>query len=669
MGEFAATWAADSFFTVPGTLGRVVQLGKTSTSAFLVWLAVLAFATVADAAVIVFDNRMEETVSFQLTALKATDLNAAGEDSPWQPFGKPITYQVASGDVLPIPVLGVVQINFGSDPPREYVLDPNTVCFFAPFDGQLDLQQIGFTQEEGFAATQAGSGADENRLSKKALEEQQQLYRDLALCPTAVIPVKILVDENEVARPELWQKRLSDRLEAASKIFERHARIRFEVVAFDTWNSNDALTEFKDSLSEFERKASPYPAQLAIGFTSQYKQPEGTTRLGGTFGPFRTHLLMREWHNHISDAERLEVLVHELGHYFGATHSLEPNSVMRPKLGDRLSRREGFRIRFDPLNTLILYLVGEEIRYRDITQLAQVSPPTKSSLRNIYTELARGFPEDDAAGRFLRFLYAPTGRDSRVPPANKARNNRVLQVVDAVREAASAQLATLPTGDTQPPRGFGDQLTEVCLKAAATEAEKLPKSQQVEAFLLGFGLAMDSPGQLRRNPFWMQRLRGINRPNSELLAVPAGGPKPTIDGREDLLLHFAYSAAITALMGPSSAEMAGLVKELSDARGPSGFSFDDYAADLAGIALARRLKVVGTVPSPFAENVTLADVVPSFEGLPSGLDADTLQARYGVPDDERFKQQRSEIVARIMALPVYSSNKFGTETDTRSDDF
>ncbi|CAK9081546.1 Uncharacterized protein SCF082_LOCUS38801 [Durusdinium trenchii] len=619
MGEFAATWAADSFFTVPGTLGRVVQLGKTSTSAFLVWLAVLAFATVADAAVIVFDNRMEETVSFQLTALKATDLNAAGEDSPWQPFGKPITYQVASGDVLPIPVLGVVQINFGSDPPREYVLDPNTVCFFAPFDGQLDLQQIGFTQEEGFAATQAGSGADENRLSKKALEEQQQLYRDLALCPTAVIPVKILVDENEVARPELWQKRLSDRLEAASKIFERHARIRFEVVAFDTWNSNDALTEFKDSLSEFERKASPYPAQLAIGFTSQYKQPEGTTRLGGTFGPFRTHLLMREWHNHISDAERLEVLVHELGHYFGATHSLEPNSVMRPKLGDRLSRREGFRIRFDPLNTLILYLVGEEIRYRDITQLAQVSPPTKSSLRNIYTELARGFPEDDAAGRFLRFLYAPTGRDSRVPPANKARNNRVLQVVDAVREAASAQLATLPTGDTQPPRGFGDQLTEVCLKAAATEAEKLPKSQQVEAFLLGFGLAMDT--------------------------------------------------AITALMGPSSAEMAGLVKELSDARGPSGFSFDDYAADLAGIALARRLKVVGTVPSPFAENVTLADVVPSFEGLPSGLDADTLQARYGVPDDERFKQQRSEIVARIMALPVYSSNKFGTETDTRSDDF
>lgn len=630
-------------------------------------LLVIAWASVTQAAVIVFDNRMNETVPFQLTAMRPTSQEAAGEDSPWQPYGKPVTYEIISGDVLPVPVLGVVRIDFGGDAPRQYLLDPNTVCFFAPFEGQLDLQQIGFTQDEGFAATQSDASSPAGLASANALEEQWQLNRDLAICPTAVIPVKILVDENEVARSELWRKRLSDRLAEASKIFERHARIRFEVVAFDTWKSNDAIKDFQGSLSEFERKASPYPAKLAIGFTSQYKVPEGTTRLGGTFGPFRTHLLMREWHNHISEAERLEVLVHELGHYFGATHSLEPTSVMRPKLGDRQSRRKDFQIRFDPLNTLILYLVGEEIRYRDIDQLAQVSPPTKVSLRNIYTELARGFPEDDAAGRFLRFLYSPSGRSSTNSRPNDARANRVLQVVDAVRRAAKAELETLPAGDAKPPQAFGDHLTEVCLRAAAAEAGELSKQYQVEAFLLGLGLALDSPGHLRRNPFWMQRFRGIDRETSELLAVPPQGPMPTIDGREDLLLHFAYSASLSALMGPSAAEMAGLVKELGDARGKSGFSFDDYAADLAGVALAKRLVLVGGVTPEFAQNVTLADIIPSFEGLPQGLDLDTLHAKFGVPDDDRFQEQRGEIMARIMELPAYSSNALGTETSAADD--
>jgi len=376
----------------------------------VVWVAVMASASVSRAAVVVFDNRTRQTLLFQLTAMRPATGETASDDSQWEPYGKPVQYDIASGDVLPIPVLGTVRINFGSARPRQYLIEPNRVCFFAPFDGILDLQQIGFTGEEAFAATGSNSTARPEPITAANTEKERQHWRDIAILPTAVIPVKIFVDDNEVARPEVWRRRLSDRLAAASKIFERHARIRFEVVAFDVWQSNDFVDKFQTSLSEFEREAPAPPAKLVIGFTARYKKPEGTTRLGGTFGPFRSHILIREWHNHISKAERLEVLVHELGHYFGATHSLEPTSVMRPKLGDRQSRRQDFLIRFDPLNTLLLYLVGEEIRSRDIDRLSQVSPSTKLHLRNIYAELARGFPEDNAASRMLRFLYAPTGR-------------------------------------------------------------------------------------------------------------------------------------------------------------------------------------------------------------------------------------------------------------------
>ena len=52
-------------------------------------------------------------------------------------------------------------------------------------------------------------------------------------------------------------------------------------------------------------------------------------------------------------------------------------------------------------------------------------------------------------------------------------------------------------------------------------------------------------------------------------------------GRQDLAKHFAISAAISAHSGAPLADAIGLYKELEDARGGSGFSFDDLAAEPA----------------------------------------------------------------------------------------
>ena len=66
----------------------------------------------------------------------------------------------------------------------------------------------------------------------------------------------------------------------------------------------------------------------------------------------------------MSEAERLEILVHELGHFLGAVHTADGNSVMRPALGDRRARGRSFRIGFDAPNTLAMNLVADELRSR-----------------------------------------------------------------------------------------------------------------------------------------------------------------------------------------------------------------------------------------------------------------------------------------------------------------
>ena len=132
------------------------------------------------------------------------------------------------------------------------------------------------------------------------------------------------------------------------------------------WTSDPAIRSFDQSLMEFAQKVRPFPARLAIGFTTHYEWVRGEMHLGGTHGALASHILIRESPGQVSEPERLEVLVHELGHFLGAAHTSDKTSVMRPKLGDRQSAAKTFRIGFDAPNTLIMCLMAEEMRTRHI---------------------------------------------------------------------------------------------------------------------------------------------------------------------------------------------------------------------------------------------------------------------------------------------------------------
>ncbi len=118
---------------------------------------------------------------------------------------------------------------------------------------------------------------------------------------------------------------------------------------------------------------------------------------------------MREGNPQINEADRLEFLIHELGHFLGAAHSPERESVMRPVLGDKRTGRTNFRIQLDPVNTLAIAIISEEMRRRNLTKMGELSPDTRKRLSQIYMELARSMPDDPAAFGFAHMVKSEAG--------------------------------------------------------------------------------------------------------------------------------------------------------------------------------------------------------------------------------------------------------------------
>ena len=104
---------------------------------------------------------------------------------------------------------------------------------------------------------------------------------------------------------------------------------------------------------------------------------------------------------------------------------------------------------------------------------------------------------------------------------------------------------------------------------------------------------------------------------------------------------------------PARAEGIGILRELSDSRGGSGFSFVDLSADLSGIFFAT---VVGAGKIPLSrleDGFAVADFLPEPSGLKEGIGWDEFVSSYGYPPDQRLFQERESLRGRILALPSY----------------
>jgi Matrixin len=591
-------------------LGRYRKLWGTG-AVLVVWAAVRLPAARAD--VVVLANHTAARVTAEIKPV--TD--------------RAFTLTLPVGDVVPVFSDGRVRIEFSTrEGTKRYLLDANSAYFFGVAgNGRLDLQKIGL----GDDATSA---------------QGRPLPGSASSAPIGTIPVKILVDEEEPAKQIVWERQLRKRIDAASDILEKHCKLRLKVVAVGTWNSDNKTTDFFEALTEFEHEVNAFPARVAIGFTNQYHAQQGRIHLAGTRGPLQQHILIREWAQHVSEPERLELLVHELGHFLGASHSPESNSVMRPVLGDRQVLHAGFQIRFDPVNTLIMSLIGEEIRRRGVQDFSALTPGTKRRLRQIYGALSLAYPEDPASHEFVHIVDVAT-----VSPLVSGTRTVLQEIVRSAYANHNLPLAG-EAAPGQQARRVGDQLTEFYVRQAAQAAESLPVDVGPSALLLALGIGLDDSDALAKVPKTQMFVNSVESSGQSAVRRVLLG-EPTMRGRRDLIKHFVLSAYLTVVLGSDQTNAVGLAKEMDDIRRGSGFSFADLAANHAGIAFAGNVLSKRLSLPMLAKGFAVELYMPSVDGLREQLSAVELAADFGGQEDDRFQRRLHEVDERVLALPPY----------------
>lgn len=137
----------------------------------------------------------------------------------------------------------------------------------------------------------------------------------------------------------------------------------------------------------------------------------------------------------------------------------------------------------------------------------------------------------------------------------------------------------------------------------------------------------------------------------ELLARPI---RVTLAGRSDSLQHFLTSATLAADAGTELADRVGLFKELADARGGTGFSFNDMAANRAGTRLgALAVGDPARLQRLLSGSLSESDLLPDVSDLPEGLSEREFRRRYGGPGSPAYERLRLDIEERLDTTPLF----------------
>jgi hypothetical protein len=454
--------------------------------------------------------------------------------------------------------------------------------------------------------------------------------------------IKIAVDEDEPTHQTVWEPRLRKRIEDASRILEEHCGVKLEVIGVDTWDSDDKVRDFARSMLEFEQDVPSAPAQLVIGFSSQYDFAVGPMHLGASRGPLHPYIMLKERAPYVREPEKLELLVHELCHFLGASHSPEAASVMRPMLTVSQLRKAGQDIYLDPVNALLMSLMSDELQGGRVRTFADVTFPTKRRMMEIYQVLQQALPGDPAAAQYQRLIGAANSPQLTM---------EVREIVNGLTQLAKLGAARASKAGI---KHAGDNLTATYVREAAAIASDLHSPDAAKAFLLALGIFMDDSTMLRDFPATNSTVTQVENDSQRQNRIGVIG-QPSIYGRADFAKHFFVSAHLTVVLGGSAARSAGLAKEVLDANGGSGFSFADMMANRAGIVFAEKLLSCEITLEDLADSYTSDKFMPNVDGLTEGLQAAQLASHLSNSEVGLAAElQRSE--KRILALPIYQTN-------------
>ncbi len=135
-------------------------------------------------------------------------------------------------------------------------------------------------------------------------------------------------------------------------------------------------------------------------------------------------------------------------------------------------------------------------------------------------------------------------------------------------------------------------------------------------------------------------------------------PAVQLANRDDLALHFLYSAILERLVKVQMGLKVGELKELLDTnQGGSGFSFADLTADKSGLAFA---ETVINRPD-FAQQILAGShseklFFPTIKGMIEGLSEAEFHQDFGSTESEAYQKVAGLIDLRIAELPLYQSS-------------
>ncbi|MEJ6001370.1 hypothetical protein [Paucibacter soli] len=169
----------------------------------------------------------------------------------------------------------------------------------------------------------------------------------------------------------------------------------------------------------------------------------------------------------------------------------------------------------------------------------------------------------------------------------------------------------------------------------------------------------EDPQQENRAAVLTLALHASGQHWSKLIPAARGWPRATpltvtLAGRDDFSQHFLISAALAIEGGGPMSKAIGVYKELADARGGSGFSFNDIAADQAGtrlglLAMEHASQLQQRLRRPLPES----HYMPAVADLPEFLSEAEFQRRYGGVGGAGYLALLAQIEARIAALELF----------------
>lgn len=138
--------------------------------------------------------------------------------------------------------------------------------------------------------------------------------------------------------------------------------------------------------------------------------------------------------------------------------------------------------------------------------------------------------------------------------------------------------------------------------------------------------------------------------------IPTVRQKPVLANRQDLSLHFIFSAAIKLLSEQGISVAVGEFKELMDrGKGGSGYSFIDLTADMAGAnfaALAVDPRTAEKIQDIMSSEANEFLFFPSIEGFDEGMDKSKFRQKYTNIESKEYLKVVEEIEKRMGELPI-----------------